>query len=722
LTSSESLKYRWGIAKSNYVLGRAEIALGNAAEGLDHLAAAARVASAARQPVVLFRVELARAEALAAHGHGGEARRLLEEARSLQERSDSRLWAGLLHLAEGGAAIHSATPEPAAAALALAYETFVQLGAERLRAETLRLQAKAFEQLGNLSAATSAATHARSLHRALGLAPPAVPDSAARGAASDDVGRVLGAATSIARSLATVQGVDALLERVLDVAITHLGCERGVVALVDPLTGRPRVRCARNIDRESVLEGLEISWSAVCNAGSGDEVVHSGDALAEPAFASRDSIRRARIRSLIALPIRYGDRVLGSLYLDHRGLTDLFGPEEREFARFIADVAALGLHNAQELELREEQVRHLRGELEADSLVLPRGFVARNPTLRAAVQRGIRGARAGRILLITGATGTGKDHLARVIHEASGQRGELVDCALPSLSETLFESEIFGVARGAATMVHERPGFVEAARGGTLFLNEIGDLPNTLQPKLLHFLDRREYRRVGASEIRSFEGLVLCATNADLEQKVANGSFREDLFYRLSECVIELPPLRERPDDIAPLAELFLAEIAQRSGRAAMTLHPRAHDLLRRAVWPGNVRELRGAILRASDVVGKDGVVRAEHLDSPSLREVRESWSLSGNVSSNVAADEEVRRIHEALVRAGGIIMRAADMLGLKETTLRRRIKRYRLDHLTLGSPGRPAGRSGANGSANAPRDRRAPTHTGRAKRATPST
>jgi transcriptional regulator with GAF, ATPase, and Fis domain/tetratricopeptide (TPR) repeat protein len=713
LQSSRRAGYRWGIAKSLYVLARSEHARGRTDVALDALDEASRVATESRQPVVLYRIKLAHAALLAAAGTPDRAGEALGACRALQERSGSPFWEGLLRRAEADVAAAAGRHDEASAALAGAYEIFARLGAERLRADTLLARAKCWTALGNRPAATSALRHASALLRGMGLRSPQPdpPDRAAEGA-SAAAERFLELATSIAREVASVQSLDDVLRRILDTANTYLGSERGVIALLDPSTGRLRVRCTRAIDPGSVADGVEICWTSLERARAGSEVVFSDDALADPRLNVRESVRRARIRSLIAVPIRWRDRALGAIYLDHRSLTDLFGPAERSLLSFLATMAAVGIRNAQELEVKEEEVRNLRGELEDDDLVFPQTVVGRGHAMRALLRRGLQAARdpAGGVVLLTGPSGVGKDHVARLLHEASGRRGDFVQCPLPTLPETLIEGELFGVARGAATMVESRVGLVEVAQHGTLFLNEIGDLALALQPKLLHFLDGREYRRVGSPELRRFDGLVVCATNADLERKVEEGAFREDLFYRLSACTLELPPLRERAEDIPALADLFLREFARTSAREPCVLHPDSLDLLLRCSWEGNVRELRSCLAGAV-AVAPAGLVEPRHLESPSLR--RMEAHPSGDVPLDPVSAAELRVVREAMIRSGGIIVRAARLLGCSDTRLRRKLVRYRLKHLILqpkpraGSPDAPPGSAGNGRHAGAATPRR---------------
>jgi transcriptional regulator with GAF, ATPase, and Fis domain len=495
------------------------------------------------------------------------------------------------------------------------------------------------------------------------------------------VDRVLHAAASVSREITMLQSVDQVLERILDVAITYLGTERGVIALLDPDTGELRVRLARNIDRESIGDGLVISRSTLHASGIQGAMVHSGDALADPRLNVHESIRTGRIRSLVALPIQLEKQVLGALYMDHRQLTDLFGPEERLFLRFIADMAAVGIRNAQRFEFAEDRARNLRGELTEEEFVFPNTIVGRGPRMREMVRRGLQAVRTGRIVLLTGENGVGKDHFAHILHRMSKRPGDLVDCPLPTLPQTLIHSLLFGAVKGIATDLETRAGYVENAQGGTLFLNEIADLPMELQPMLLHFLETGEFRRVGGSNVLRLDANIVCATNANLETRVEEGTFREDLYYRLTQCVIQIPPLRERAEDIPDFVDLFLRQAESRLKRDRTVLHPLALDLLVQCGWEGNVRELKNCILSSLDQTTAS-VIERRHLDSRSLRKLLHGEDRSGIRDAVDAV--EVRRIHDAMERSGGVITRAATHLGLTEAALRRRIKRHRLGHLVL--------------------------------------
>jgi transcriptional regulator with GAF, ATPase, and Fis domain len=217
-------------------------------------------------------------------------------------------------------------------------------------------------------------------------------------------------------------------------------------------------------------------------------------------------------------------------------------------------------------------------------------------------------------VLITGPTGSGKEVIARAIHQLSPRAGRafaVVNCA--AIPETMLEAELFGYARGAFTgAMQAYAGRIQAAQGGTLFLDEIGEMPLSLQPKLLRFLEQRELQRLGSADVVRVDARVVSATNAHLLTLVREGKFREDLYYRLSTFPIEVPPLRDRTEDIVQLAAHFLEKLALR--QPAPQLSSQALQLLKAQPWAGNIRELQNVIERAMILCEEQGVIRPEHL------------------------------------------------------------------------------------------------------------
>jgi transcriptional regulator with PAS, ATPase and Fis domain len=273
----------------------------------------------------------------------------------------------------------------------------------------------------------------------------------------------------------------------------------------------------------------------------------------------------------------------------------------------------------------------------------------------------------------------GKEVVARLIHRASPRsRGPFVAINCAAIPETLLESELFGFERGAFTGAYQaKPGQIEVAAGGVLFLDEVSEMTPAAQAKVLRVLEEREFRRLGATRVIRANVRVIAATNRDLDQAVARGHFRVDLYYRLNVFDIRIPPLRERPEDIVMLAQLFLRQIARSTGRARAELTPAAREILLRHEWPGNVRELHNALERAT-IVCADGLIRAEDLSIAARRKpvLVDSVDLNGI---------ERQAIERAMRDVGGNKSRAARQLGISRTQLYMRLRKHGLERVTVG-------------------------------------
>ncbi|MBU1699867.1 MAG: sigma 54-interacting transcriptional regulator [Candidatus Eisenbacteria bacterium] len=282
-------------------------------------------------------------------------------------------------------------------------------------------------------------------------------------------------------------------------------------------------------------------------------------------------------------------------------------------------------------------------------------------------------------VLITGESGTGKELVAGAIHGASHRsKGPFIRVNCAALSETLLESELFGHVKGAFTgAVNDRIGRFEAANEGTIFLDEIGSVSEAVQQRLLRVLQEREFERVGDTQTRKADVRVIAATNADLRRLVDERRFREDLYYRLHVVEINLPPLRERKEDIPVLAEHLLAQHTERMGRSATTISSDAMAALMACRWDGNIRQLENAIQRALVVV-RGRVIHREHLP-PELVGMGESEIL-GRSGSFRHSDSEEADLRRALEEAGGDKGRAAEILGIHRTTFWRRMKKHNFE------------------------------------------
>jgi transcriptional regulator with PAS, ATPase and Fis domain len=305
------------------------------------------------------------------------------------------------------------------------------------------------------------------------------------------------------------------------------------------------------------------------------------------------------------------------------------------------------------------------------------GMVVRSPAMRQLIDLAQRVARVDSTVLITGESGTGKERVARLVHTASSRApGPFVAVNCGAITETLLESELFGHVKGAFTgALQERPGLFESANGGTLLLDEVGEVSPAMQVKLLRVLQEREIRRVGESASRPIDVRVIAATNRELTQEIAEGRFRMDLYYRLHVVELPVPPLRNRREDILPLARILLAEAAVRLDRTVSGLSPRAAGQLLRYGWPGNVRELENAMERAV-ALAQDGHAEVEDLPG----EVRRAVPVP-LTAAPVKPLEEIEKeyILAVLDLNAGNQVRTAEQLGIGTATLYRRLRSYGL-------------------------------------------
>jgi two-component system response regulator HydG len=340
-----------------------------------------------------------------------------------------------------------------------------------------------------------------------------------------------------------------------------------------------------------------------------------------------------------------------------------------------------------ERKLRDRQRAVARVTREAEA---PLGVLAQSASMRQVVDLAQRVALVDSTVLITGESGSGKERIARMVHDGSARAaGPFIAVNCGAIAESLLESELFGHARGAFTgATTDRPGLFEAAHRGTLLLDEVGDVSPGMQVKLLRVLQEREVRRVGENKSRRVDVRILAATHRDLAQAVATATFRQDLYYRLKVVELHVPPLRERRDDLLPLARMLLADAANRMKRKITGLTPAAADQLTHYDWPGNVRELENAMERAA-ALARGARVQPEDLPEEVRYAIPRPLPTAGVVQT--LADVERAYILATLALNGGNQTRTAEQLAIGSATLYRKLKGY-------GALSGSAGRSRAPG------------------------
>jgi Nif-specific regulatory protein len=404
-------------------------------------------------------------------------------------------------------------------------------------------------------------------------------------------------------------------------------------------------------------------------------------------FNGLDTYENFATSSMICTPLRTRKGILGVLYALNK-LQGEFTPREAKLLEILSGTIAIAIDNARfygELKqyassLKEE---NLRLQSEVRSRFNLQGIVGSSPAMRRLFVILEKVLDTTTTVLIQGETGAGKELIARVIH----YNGPLKDKPFVAencgaLSETLLESELFGHVKGAFTgAIADKKGLFELADGGTVFLDEIGEMSSAMQVKLLRVLQEGQLRPVGGSQYRKVDVRLIASTNRNLEEEVRKGTFREDLFYRIHVFPITVPPLRERKEDIPLLASHFVKRFAKKLKKPAPRLTPRVLDLLSWFDWPGNVRELENEIERAMTLAGKEGEIREDHLSAKINGSSGEVHSLLGTEGKlkEVTDRIEQRMVLEALQKTRGNRSQAARILGLTRQGLLNKIARYKI-------------------------------------------
>jgi transcriptional regulator with GAF, ATPase, and Fis domain/Tfp pilus assembly protein PilF len=484
-----------------------------------------------------------------------------------------------------------------------------------------------------------------------------------------------------------------LAEKILDRMIQLTSAERGFILLKEKPS--PRIAVARNID-QAELKGSEeqISWSLAEEVLQKGKALVTVDALMDERFSLTASIHALKLRSILCLPFKKGEEILGAIYLDNRQKAGAFQASLANALQPFADLIGQALDNARRFTEMQGKLREAKKQLQAAEAELKikydyQNIVGRHHKMLEVFKILDRVTDVEVPVLILGESGSGKEQVAKAIH-FNGPRASrpFVSINCQAIPEGLFESEVFGHARGAFTgAVMERIGLIEQAHRGTLFLDEIGDMPAGLQGKLLRVLQEGKFRRVGDKQERDADCRVLTATHHDLRAMIQEGKFREDLWYRLNVVEIQLPPLRERMEDLPLLVDHFLEEFARRHQTKKKRIHPRALTLLSQYSWPGNVRELENTISNAC--VFSEG----KELTPDAFRYKRELWEKRPGADALSAGEApalpsslreglqtyEKKIITQALQVSKGNITHAAIALKVARPQLSRMIKKYKV-------------------------------------------
>lgn len=508
---------------------------------------------------------------------------------------------------------------------------------------------------------------------------------AAKPSPSPEAARHLGTLLEVANSLHALCDVESLARRLMECLLEVLPASRAAVLLVDPRGELSEgYRHDRDAGKFSTPSTSGTSSTSNNTGNTGNAAVHVSrtvarrvldegmamllnDVLLTEAFEVSKSLEAERIQSLLCAPLPGTERSLGLLYVDTRDEKVRFAEEDLHFLAAVAGIFALALENVRNVEWLVGENRRLQtAELEHD-------MVGESRSMLEIYRLIARIAPTNSTVLISGESGTGKELAAKALHTNSPRCDApflAINCA--NLSETLLESELFGYVKGAFTGAStSHRGKLEVADGGTVFLDEIGELSLGLQAKLLRVIEEREIERLGSTARTPVDIRLIAATHRDLEAEIGRGTFRQDLYFRLNVITLAMPPLRDRRDDIPLLATHFAARFARRFKRQVVGIAPEARKALETYDWPGNVRELANAMERAV-VLGQSELIRPEDLPESMLES---GGTKSAPTTYHEKVNETKRRvIVEAVERAGGNVSRAARSLGLHPNYLHRLI------------------------------------------------
>jgi Nif-specific regulatory protein len=467
---------------------------------------------------------------------------------------------------------------------------------------------------------------------------------------------------------------------------SHLGMNRGTITLLNPETGELEIRAAHGMTEEEVKRGRYLVGEGITG-----KVVETGEPVVvpqiekEPLFLNRTQSRndlKKRDISFICVPVKIGSTIYGALSVDRLFNEDTAFEEDVRLLSIVASTIAQGLKIQQMVQDEKKQLLNenitLREKLkERYSLY---NIVGTSNKMNEVFRMIERVANTDITVLIRGESGTGKELVANAIHFNSSRASKpflKLNCA--ALPDTLIESELFGHEKGAFTGASEQHmGRFERADGGTLFLDEIGTLNLTAQAKLLRILQEREFERIGGNRTLRVDVRIVAATSKDLERSIEEGTFREDLYYRLNVFPIFIPPLRERKTDILLLADHFVEKFNQKHKKDVRRISTPAIDMLIQYHWPGNVRELENSIERAV-LLCTDRVIHSHHLP-PTLQTGEQSGTVPSLSLEGAIQNYEKELIIDALKNSGGNMAEAARLLRTSERVVSYSVRKLRIN------------------------------------------
>jgi Nif-specific regulatory protein len=488
------------------------------------------------------------------------------------------------------------------------------------------------------------------------------PERVPSGPAEADVLKNFCALLKLSSTLQSSQRLTVLQEQALQLIMEAIPTESGAIVLTGSRPDQFLSLYGRNTDSE---DAVSVSRGVIAHVLEKRTALLTNDAAG--VLPHNQTLVRVAARSLLCVPLLSGGQAFGAIYLSNKGRAPQFEEPHLELLTAMAAMLALPLDSARRIEWLESENLRLQSD-SADGYRL----IGQSPAMKQVFKLISRVAQKDSTVLIRGESGTGKELIARAIHQSSPRaKAALVIINCAALKEGLLESELFGHEKGAFTSaIAQKKGKFEIADGGTVFLDEVAELAPELQVKLLRVLQEREFERVGGLRPIKVDVRVIAATNQDLEDALRRGLFRHELYYRLNVVSILSPPLRQRPEDLALLANYFAARFAERYNSRIRGISAEAEECLLHYEWPGNVRELQNAIERAV-VLGESELILPEDLPDEVVAAHRPSLAMPMHFHDGVR-EAKRRLIQNALEQSGNSPVEAARLLGLNRTYLYR--------------------------------------------------
>lgn len=471
----------------------------------------------------------------------------------------------------------------------------------------------------------------------------------------------------IIAQLNSLEDYKEVLENTLQIIMKELNAERGVIVLKEKEEFVPMVFSG---------DEKEISQSVIREVLEKKEPILLHSALDSEKFSAKESVISYGIKSVMCVPLISKDKLLGALYLDSHSQKGIFKESDLEFLIAYAHQASLVIENAYLREMLLKENVYLKTELSEKYYF--ENIIGQSKKMQEVFSIMKKILNSSLPVLIIGETGTGKELVARSLHYSSQRKNKkFVPIYCGGLPETLLESELFGYKRGAFTgALYDKKGLIEEADEGTLFLDEVADIPLSIQAKLLRFLQEGKFRRIGETEERYVDCRIIAATNKNLEEEIKKGNFREDLYYRLNVIKINLPPLREREEDIIILSNYFLKKFSEKENKKIKGFSKEALEFLRNYNWPGNVRELENKIARAVALCERE-IIDTNDLIEEKEKEKEELFKIK---RLNDYLKEKEREYLKKVLEIYKNRSEAAKVLGISRRTLYNRLKEMGLE------------------------------------------